>query len=217
MIWVKKESDVIDLMLKLIGKIAECLRASMDTIQHYLKAEIDEAKEMAKKTDHLETETDEIRREVEGLLFSGAFLPSLRGDVHVLVEAMDKIADSAEACCDFAMGQRPEVPEDFKSDFHKVTVDSIYSYDPLKEAVENLFSEKEKDVSIIREKIRDVGIRESDVDDLEWKLTRRIFTSDLPLAQKLHLQHWLEKIANISDRVEDASDWLNSLIFKAQI
>ncbi len=217
MIWVKKESDVIDLMLKLIGKIAECLRASMDTIQHYLKAEIDEAKEMAKKTDHLEAETDEIRREVEGLLFSGAFLPSLRGDVHVLVEAMDKIADSAEACCDFAMGQRPEVPEDFKSDFHKVTVDSIYSYDPLKEAAENLFSEKEKDVSIIREKIRDVGMRESDVDDLEWKLTRRIFTSDLPLAQKLHLQHWLEKITNISDRVEDTSDWLSSLIFKAQI
>jgi predicted phosphate transport protein (TIGR00153 family) len=217
MIWVKKESDVIDLMLKLIGKIEECLRAGMDTIDHYLKAEIDEAKEMAKKTDHLETETDEIRREVEGLLFSGAFLPSLRGDVHVLVEAMDKIADSAEACCDFAMGQRPEVPEDFKSDFHKVTVDSIYSYDPLKEAAENLFSEKEKDVSIIRERIRDVGIRESDVDDLEWKLTRRIFTSDLPLAQKLHLQHWLEKITNISDRVEDTSDWLNSLIFKAQI
>ena len=217
MIWVKKESDVIDLVLKLISIIEECLRASMDTIGHYLKAEIDEAKEMAKKTDHLETETDEIRREVEGLLFSGAFLPSLRGDVHVLVEAMDKIADSAEACCDFAMGQRPEMPDDFKSDFHKVAVDSINSYDPLKEAVENLFSAGEKDFSIIRERIRDVGIRESDVDDLEWKLTRRIFTSDLPLAQKLHLQHWLEKIANISDRVEDTSDWLNSLIFKAQI
>jgi uncharacterized protein Yka (UPF0111/DUF47 family) len=87
----------------------------------------------------------------------------------------------------------------------------------LKEAAENFFSRKEKDVSIIREKIRDVGIRESDVDDLEWKLTRRIFTSDLPLAQKLHLQHWLEKLTNISDRVEDTSDCLNSLIFKAQI
>ncbi len=217
MIWVKKESDVIDLILKQISKIEECLRASLDTIDHYLKAEIDEAKEMAKKTDHLETETDEIRREVEGLLFSGAFLPSLRGDVHVLVEAVDKIADSAEACCDFAMSQRPEIPEDFKSDFHKVAVDSIYSYDPLKEAAKNFFSGKEKDVSIIRERIRDVGIRESDVDDLEWKLTRRIFTSDLPLAQKLHLQHWLVKIADISDRVEDASDCLNSLIFKAQI
>ncbi len=217
MIWVKKESEVIDLMLKLIRKVEECLRASMDTIQHYLKPEIDKAKEMAKEADHLETETDEIRREVEGLLFSGAFLPSLRGDVHVLVEAVDKIADSAEACCDFAMGQRPEIPEDFKSDFHKIAVDSIYSYDPFKEAVENLFSEGKKVVSIIRERVRDVGIRESDVDDLEWKLTRRIFTSDLPLAQKLHLQHWLQKIANISDRVEDASDCLNSLIFKAQI
>ncbi|MFB0507591.1 MAG: DUF47 domain-containing protein [Thermodesulfobacteriota bacterium] len=217
MIWVKKETEVGNLILKFIGKVGECLQASMETIDHYLKAEIDEAKEIAKKTDILETETDFIRYEVEGLLFSGAFLPSLRGDVHVLVEALDKIADSAEACCDFAMGQRPEIPEDFKSDFHKVSVDSICSYDPLKEAVENLFSAGDKDVSIIRERIRDAGIRESDVDDLEWKLTRRIFTSDIPLVQKLHLQHWLEKIANISDRVEDASDWLNSLIFKAHI
>jgi len=217
MIWVKKESNVIDLILKLISKIEECLRASMDTIQHYLKAEIDEAKEMAKKTDHLETETDEIRREVEGLLFSGAFLPNLRGDVHVLVEAMDKIADSAEACCDFAIGQRPEIPDDFKSDFLTIAADSIYSYDPFKEAVENLFSEKGKDVSIVRERVKEVGIRESDVDDLEWKLTRRIFTSALPLAQKLHIQYWLEKITNISDRIEDASDCLNSLIFKTRI
>jgi len=87
----------------------------------------------------------------------------------------------------------------------------------LKEAAESFFSEKKKDVSIIRERIRDVGIRESDVDDLEWKLTRRIFTADFSLAQKLHLQHWLEKITNISDRVEDASDCLNSLIFKTRI
>ncbi len=217
MIWVKKESNVIDLILKLINKVEECLRAGMDTIQHYLKGEIDEAKEMAKKTDHLETETDEIRREVEGLLFSGAFLPSLRGDVHVLVEAVDKIADSAEACCDFAMGQRPEIPDDFKSDFHKIARDSISSYDPFKEAVENLFSEKQKDIATIRERVRDVGIRESDVDDLEWNLTRRIFTSELPLAQKLHIQYWLEKITTISDRVEDASDCLNSLIFRTRI
>ncbi|NIS62447.1 MAG: DUF47 family protein [Proteobacteria bacterium] len=217
MIWVKKETEIVNLILKLTSKLGECLQATMDTIDHYLKAEIDEAKEMAKKTDVLETETDFIRYEVEGLLFSGAFLPSLRGDVHVLVEAVDKIADSAEACCDFAMSQRPEIPEDLKSDFHKVAVDSIRSYDPLKEAAESLFSAGGKDVSIIREMVRDAGIRESNVDDLEWKLTRRIFTSDLPLAQKLHLQHWLEKIANISDRVEDASDWLNSLIFKAQI
>jgi uncharacterized protein Yka (UPF0111/DUF47 family) len=87
MFWIKKETDIANLILKLISKIEECLRASMDTIQHYLKAEIDEAKEMAKKTDHLETET--------GLLFSGDFLTSLRGDVHVLVEAADKIAEIA--------------------------------------------------------------------------------------------------------------------------
>ncbi|MFX0202700.1 MAG: hypothetical protein ACFFCW_41885 [Candidatus Hodarchaeota archaeon] len=46
--------------------------------------------------------------------------------------------------------------------------------------MENLFSKKGKDASIIREMVRNVGIRESDVDDLEWKLNRRIFTSDPP-------------------------------------
>lgn len=217
MIGIKKEKNVLDLITKYMDKIEECLDMAMETIKYYLGGNIEEAKSAALKTDHLETETDEIRREVEGLLFSGAFLPNLRQDIHVLVDELDKIADRAEACCDMILGQRPEIPEEFEKDFLEVARESWASYAPLKDAIQNLFSEKRVDIGFIREKIKEVGIKESDVDNLEWKLTRRIFTSDRPLAHKLHLRHWLEEITGISDRAEDASDWVNSLIFRTRI
>jgi uncharacterized protein Yka (UPF0111/DUF47 family) len=69
----------------------------------------------------------------------------------------------------------------------------------------------------VREKVKEVGILESDTDDLEWKLTRKIFSSAMPLANKLHLQHCLEKTSDISDRAEDASDQLGRLIFSMKI
>lgn len=217
MLGMRKEKNVLDLIEKHLDKIEECLKTAMETIEHYIGDNIQGAKSAALKTDHLETETDEIRREVEELLFSGAFLPNLRQDIHVLVEQLDKIADKAEACCDMVLGQRPEIPEGFKGDFLEMARESWASYDPLKIAVLSLLSEKKVDIEFIRERIKEVGIKESDVDDLEWKLTRRVFTSDLPLANKLHLQHWLEKITEISDRAEDASDWVSSLIFKTRI
>ena len=217
MIGTGKEKAVFDLIEKHLDKIEECLKTAMETIENYIGGNIEGAKSAALKTDHLETQTDQIRREVEEFLFSGAFLPNLRQDIHVLVEELDKVADKAEACCDMILGQRPEIPEEFKGDFLEVARESWASYDFLKTAILGLLSEKKVDIESIRQKIKEVGIKESDVDDLEWKLTRRVFTSDLPLANKLHLQHWLEKITEISDRTEDVSDWLNSVIFKTRI
>jgi len=217
MIGTRKEQGVLDLIGKHLDKIDECLKTATESIECYIDGNIGGAKSAALKTDHLETETDEIRREVEQLLYSGAFLPNLRQDIHVLVEALDKVANKAEACCDMILGQRPEIPEGFKGDFLQVARESWASYFPLKAAILGLLSEKKVDIEFIRERIREVGIKESDVDDLEWKLTRRIFTSELPLANKLHLQHCLEKITEISDRAEDASDWLSSLILKTRI
>lgn len=217
MIGTRKEKGVLDLIEKHLDKIEECLKTAMESIECYIGGNIAGAKSAALNTDRFETETDEIRRKVEELLFSGAFLPNLRQDIHALVEVLDKVADKAEACCDMILGQRPDIPEQLKADFLEVARESWASYDPLKAAILGLLSEKKVDMEFIRERIKEVGIKESDVDDLEWKLTRRVFTSDLPLANKLHLQQWLEKITEISDRAEDASDWVSSLIFKTRI
>jgi uncharacterized protein Yka (UPF0111/DUF47 family) len=73
------------------------------------------------------------------------------------------------------------------------------------------------DEKIIRERLTTVGITESTIDDVEWKLTRQIFTSSLSLANKIHLNQFIETLTEISDQIEDTGDRLEILHFGANL
>lgn len=210
-----KEQEVAGMIIDLLKKVHECIEETQKTVAHYLKGDIGDAKSCALKTDHIETETDHIRRSIVDALYRGAFLPIFRVEIHNFVEKMDLIADNAEICCDFFLGQRPEIPEDLKERFLKVIDDTLPMSHCLKEATENFFSKG--DHEFIKKSMAQIGISESAIDDEEWKLTRDLFTSDLSLAEKIHLKRCLERLTSISDQIEDTSDWLEVLLISTKV
>lgn len=209
----RREEEVISLMDQHLEKVGECLESMKKTIEDYLKGDIESAKANGLKTHNLEGAADGLRRRIIEAFHKGAFLPALREDLIGLALAIDKIADRAESTCDFIMLTRPEIPEEFKEDFRKITLDSIAVFPSLKEGKMNLF----KDFSLSREKTIEVHGLEARVDDEEWKMNRRIFTFELPLAQKMLLRDVVWHIASISDVIEDAADVLEVLIIKKQV
>jgi len=209
----RKEKQVNELILKHLEEVDNCLKTALQAIEEYLSSNIEEAKSLAIKVDQIESETDSVRREIIGKLYSGAYLPSLRSDILHLVEHMDKIADGAEACCDFFLDQRPEIPQEMKSKFFKIMERSISAFVPLKEAIDSFFSDT-FDIETIRERTKEVGMIESGVDKEEWDITRDIFTTELDCGHKLHLKLCLESMVEISDRAEDAADELEIIIIK---
>jgi len=210
-----KEQEVAGMIIDLLKKVHECLEQTQKTVVHYLRGDIEDAKYSALKTDHLETETDHIRRMIVDSLYRGAFLPIFRVEIHNFVEKMDLIADNAEICCDFFLGQRPEIPEKFKERFLKVIDDTLPMSRCLKEATEDFFIKG--DHEFIKKRMAEIGILESAIDDDEWKLTRDLFTSDLSLAEKMHLKRCLEKLTSMSDQIEDTSDWLDVLLISSRV
>ena len=208
----KKERAINKLILKHLAKVDHCLKLALETVEEYLKGNVEAAKALALRVVRCESETDSVLREIMGNLYSGAYLPSLRSDIFHLVQYLDSVANAAEACCDFFLAQRPDIPDEMKSSFLKIMKESISSCSPLKEAV-NLFL-KNNDVETIREKARQVGIFESAVDKAEWDLTRDIFKTDLDYGHKIHLKQCLESIVTISDRAEDTSDQLQLIVIK---
>jgi len=209
----RKEKQVNELILKHLEEVDNCLKTALQAIEEYLSSNIEEAKSLAIKVDQIESETDSVRREIIGKLYSGAYLPSLRSDILHLVEHMDKIADGAEACCDFFLDQRPEIPQEMKSNFFTIMERSISAFVPLKEATDSFFTDT-FDVETIREKTKEVGVIESVVDKEEWDITRDIFKTKLDCGHKLHLKLCLESMVEISDRAEDAADELEIIIIK---
>jgi len=93
---------------------------------------------------------------------------------------------------------------------------SVSSFAFLKDAVISFFSEKDETESI-REMLKKVGIIESDVDKQEWDITRDIFKTNLDYGHKVHLRHCIQRVVEISDRVEDTADQLEITIIKGGI
>ena len=212
----KKEKQVNELILKHLKTVDECLKISLKTVEEYLSVHIEEAKRLAIKVDVIETETDYIRHEIVGRMYSGAYLPLLREDILHLIEHLDKIADAAEACCDFFLAQRPDIPEEMNPNFIEIMKNSISCFTPLREAIGPFFMDN-FNVQDIREKAKQVGKIESAVDKEEWDITRDIFKTELDYGHKLHLKLCLDSIVEVSDRAEDGADALEVMIIKGGV
>ena len=216
MLLLKKEKEVIELIEKHADKVEECLTVADQTLQAYLGGDISNAKTLARRTDHLETEADMIRHEVRDKLYYGAYMPLLREDIYKLVEKLDTVANSAEKCCDVFLNQRPVIPDLVKEDFLCIIKISMSIGESLKHAV-LCYLKGTCPIEVARQHAKDIGLVESKVDSLEWDLTKKIFSSKLEYSHKLHLRNCLNNIVRISDMAEEAVDHLELLTLKAMI
>lgn len=216
MIFFKKEKEVIVLIIKHVEIVEDCVLSAAKTIKSYLKDDIDSAKRLAHQVDRIETRADLVRYEMRDKLYSGAYLPLLREDIYKLVESLDEVADAGEACCDFFLNQRPAFPDELKPLFLEVSQESLGIIKPLKAAI-LCFIKGECSTEVVREHAKEVGLKESEVDKIEWDLTKQIFISTLGHSHKLHLRRCLEIIASVSDLAEDVTDQLDLVTLKSMI
>lgn len=216
MIIFKKEKEVINLISEHADKMEECLLTAIKTIQAYLNGNIDEAKKLGRDTDKIELQADLIRHDIRSKLYYGAYMPLLREDIYKLVESVDMVANSAEKCCDFFLNQRPNIPDFLKPDYLEVVEESLGVSGPLKHAL-LCYLEGICPIEVSRQHAKEIGILESKVDQIEWQITKKIFSSDLDFSQKIHLRLCLETIVEVSDIAEDAADRLELVTLKSMI
>ena len=216
MILFKKEKEVIELILKHLDLAEDSLKTGIQTIEKYLSHNIDDAKRLAREVRQIESNADVVRYDIRDKLYSGAYLPLLREDIYKLVESVDKVANAGEASCDFFLNQRPNIPDEFRADFTKITTESLGIIDNLKLAVLCYFKGECK-IETVREHTKEIGLQESRVDKLEWDITKAVFTSSMDFAHQIHLKNCLDHIVEVSDRAEDAGDQLELATLKSMV
>jgi len=214
MILFKKEKEVIELILQHVDKVEECIKVGITTLQAYLKDDIQSAKQLARETDRLEGVADMIRHDVRDKLYSGAYLPLLREDIYKMVEGMDKVCNACEACCDFFLNQRPIIPDEMKQSFLIAVQESFGIIAPLRHAV-MCFVKGVCPIEVTRQHSKEVGLKESNLDSIEWDVTKEIFSADISYGHKIHLKLCLDAIIRVSDRAENAADQLELTAIKS--
>lgn len=212
--WKKSaEKEVITLIEEHLTKVEDSLQSMISCLESYLQGDMSSSESYADKTHEAESAADDIRLRIWELIHQGAFLPLFREDIMSLVAMVDKIAGHARSCSKFIVSQHPEIPQELKEEFLKIVRESAAALPPLQVGVIKLY----QDFSIVREKIAEVNQIEGEVDHLEWDLSRHIFSTELPLANKIHLKQLLDVIVGISDVAQDVSEILDALILRKHI
>ena len=216
MLIFKKEKAVIELIFRHIDKSAECVQATIDSLRAYLADNNSDSTAAVRLVNSLESEADTLLREIRDMLYSGAYLPQIRGDIYRLMSAIDGVSNKAEDCFDHFHYQFPEIPDEYVTDIDTILDLTLECFSTLQKGLKAYFGPKDK-----LEKVRKHGMRvsefESRIDVLERELTARIFKTAMDKGEKLHLRRCLRKIVAISDATEDAADQLQWVSVKSII
>ncbi|AEH24425.1 TIGR00153 family protein [Pyrococcus yayanosii] len=206
-----KEDEVFEKIEEHVEVVGETLGALKELIRAYLDGDVESAEKLVKAVEGKESQADELRREVELMLYGGAFIPANRGDYARLSELIDNVADAAESAAHVLIFAKPDVPADLKMEIWELVEESLKTFDYLKEAVLSL----NRDVDDALRLSKKTEEQEEKADKVEYDLLRKIFeSSTLSTYAKLIWNQVITKIGDVADRAEDASDQVMLMAIK---
>lgn len=207
----KKEEHIIEMFKKHLDLVDEGIKLLTELAETYMEGKCIE--ELTEKVRAKEQEADLLRRDVETIMYKGAFLPNFRGDLLGIIESVDKVINKAETVADIFYIQKPSIPEDFKIEVIKQMGKVDQTYLALREAIKQMFENVEK----VPELIKKVEVYEHEEDVVEKGLIKKIFESNIGLAEKMQLKDLILNIGDIADRAEDSSDRVEIVMLKRSI
>ena len=194
--------------------VYECVYKLKDVMIHFYKGDYELMDKEVEEITLYEHEADEIRRQMEVQFYQGAFLPFDREDRIVLAELVDSVADATQSTAYAISLGKIDFPEDFKKDFIELVDSSCETVSVLKECIELL----EKDLSAALDKSHEVEKFEDKGDQIERQIVRKLYDTykkkEIDLFTFIELKNITEKIGNIADRSEDASDRVPIIVAK---
>lgn len=195
-------------------KLIEASMTFSKAIKTYLKEQRSaEFGKISKQIKDIEHEADALRRTIENQLYLNNLIPGLRADVLQLTENLDKVINKFDETIYLFYVECPEIPEEYNSAITELSKLSADCAENMGKASRAFF----RDLSTVRDYSQKVYFIEHESDVCERKLLESIFSSDLPLANKLQLKQFVTEIAGIADIAEDFIDELLIFTIKRDI
>ena len=168
---------------------------------------------MVEQVRGMESKADKITKEVERTLYEETLIPDARSDVLRLLEHMDELIGMYQGNCYHFSIQKPDFPKEFHRDLISLCETVVNCVESLCLTVRSFF----RDTKSVRDNAHKVTFYEKESDMQFSSLARKIFDSDMPLDQKMHLRYFVEKIDRICDQAEDIADEIQIYTIKRSI
>jgi hypothetical protein len=210
----KKESQLDTLILQYLENLIR-------TQEHFVKAMdtcLDEGicgqfSFLIDQTHKFESKADEIREEVNLLMYSRALIPESREDIMNLLEHMDVIPRIFELILHLIRTQKLKIPQFIELETKDLIRISVESCELMVKQVELMVKNKQG----IRALLATIDHNESHCDHIERTLMTKVFDSDLETCTKLQLKELIIAMGEISDQADRVSKRVNIMTLKRRV
>jgi predicted phosphate transport protein (TIGR00153 family) len=200
----KKEKHIVKMIKKHVDLVVETVCLTIEALNLYLEGKREQSMEYTKQVHRKEHEADTIQHEIDAEMFGGAFMPSIREELFVTVDTVDKVANRAEKLGDFMTLIGPDVPDEIIGDVKKMGEATCKCAREMGDAIYSLF----ENIKGVHEKTISIERYEAEVDELAWKVLITVF-KELEIEKFSHrmmLREMIIHLSSISNKIEDASD-----------
>ncbi len=160
----------------------------------------------------VEEDGDRLRREIEAKMTVHTLIPELREDVLSLIEQVDQVTNRYEESVYAFYVQQPDLGE-LGEGILELAQRAVATAEEMVKAARAFF----RDLHAVRDHIKKVQFFESEADKVATRIGRKLFSSDMDLARKLHLSQFIERIDDVADTSEDICDELSILTIKRMV
>ncbi|MBN1764344.1 MAG: DUF47 family protein [Sedimentisphaerales bacterium] len=213
MFFISKQKQIELELSRYYEKVNACLTAFHDGIRQYCqKPDQDRLRENFQAVHKHESRADDLRREIEVIMYSKSVFPESRGDILSLLEAVDKVPNTTEWVMNMILTHNIIIPETLSSDILELVEVCYLCVRALLDSAEKLFT----DFTNATVAIGRVDELETEADHLEFRLYEQIFKKEPSLdpMHKILLRELVRNIAAISDRAENAGDLIRIIVAK---
>jgi predicted phosphate transport protein (TIGR00153 family) len=191
------------------------------TQEHFLKAMdtclkqgvCDDFSFLVDHTHKYESKADDIRDEVNLLMYGRALIPESREDIMGLLEEIDGIPRHLEQVLNMIRTQKLTIPEFLVLDVRELLQVSIESCDLMIKQVGVMLRKGQG----IRTLMSTIDQNESHCDHIERRAIVKIFESNLDPFVKLQLKEMVLIMGDISDQADRVSKRINIITLKRRV
>ena len=168
---------------------------------------------LMEQTHKIESRADDLREEINQMMYSRALIPELREDIMLLLERVDEIPGSFELILNMIRTQRIHMPEFITLDIRELIRVSTESCEMIVKQIDAMLKKKEG----VRALVSAIDQNESHCDHIERRIITRIFESDLDPFLKMQLKELIVEMGEISDQADRVSKRVNIITMKRRV
>lgn len=194
-----------------LDRVSEMGMLTVAYIHHSLDAPEDEGSERRiEQVLELKHTCSRMRREIEAELYTQMLIPDLLGDVAGLIEALHRLVENLHHALRYRRYSRLQAPDFLVQDTRELATAVGNSIENLVFASRAFF----RDFTHVRDFVHKVGFHEAESDEVCDRLLKKIYQSELQLAEKAHFAGSVRELDAVADAAERIADTLTIYAIK---